>query len=170
MKEIMLLQKRFHLFVSRTVCIFQIPVIPVHTSIKWSSKSNLNHKSTILILQLSQYIHFPKKIYTFYPISDQESRQCHSYEVIVYYVSFWLLIICKRIKHSCCQKICSCFEKNCEKNLSINFVANIRVFTSQGQNLFAKKNIRWFFCYSLYLWSLVYLMTTMTLKYTQSNS
>ena len=83
---------------SRTTCIFQIPVIPLHTSIKWSSKSNLNLKSTILILQLSQYIHFPKKIYTFYPISDQESRQCHSYEVIVYYVSFWLLIICKRIK------------------------------------------------------------------------
>ena len=141
----MLLQNRFQPIVSSTTCIFQIPVIPVHTSIKWSSKSNLNLKSTILILQLSQYIHFPKKIYTFYPISDQESRQCHSYEVIVYYVSFWLLIICKRIKHSCCQKICSCFEKNCEKNLSINFVANIRVFTSQGQNLFAKKNIRWFF-------------------------
>ena len=143
MKEIMLLQNRFQPIVSSTTCIFQIPVIPVHTSIKWSFKSNL--KSTILILQLSQYIHFPKKIYTFYPISDQESRQCHSYEVIVYYVSFWLLIICKRIKHSCCQKICSCFEKNFEKNLSINFVANIRVFTSQGQNLFAKKNIRWFF-------------------------
>ena len=166
----MLLQKRFWPIVSSTTCIFQIPVIPVHTSIKWSSKSNLNLKSTILILQLSQYIHFPKKIYTFYPISDQESRQCHSYEVIVYYVSFWLLIICKRIKHSCCQKICSCFEKNCEKIYPLTLLPIFVCSQVKAKTCLQRKTSDDFFCYSLYLWSLVYLMTTMTLKYTQSNS
>ena len=149
---------------SSTTCIFQIPVIPLHTSIKWSSKSNLNLKSTILILQLSQYIHFPKKIYTFYPISDQESRQCHSYEVIVYYVSFWLLIIYKKINTFMLPKNMFLFWKNCEKIYPLTLLPIFVCSQVKDKTCLRRKTSDDFFCYSLNLWSLVYLMTTMTLK------